>query len=277
MFALELQAMGVPEQVLVLAHVAAQRNEGQWFRTADVATLFEAFRIPQPANISQTLSNHREAERVYRRSENPPWSLTPVGQARVNEIFANLDVDDVGEPGVGTGGAEFGEVTHGTLPPELCPLPWAAPIANFLEHHPFERNVFLMTRFPQENGELPDPVQGLIDRARGVLAEHGLELHMASDQKIIDDLWPNVAAHMWACKYGIGLLEDRAGNGLNYNVMTELGAMLVTGRRCALLKDEPIEWIPSDLSGHIYESVDFDDLDAVSAILNDWVTKDLLL
>jgi len=52
---------------------------------------------------------------------------------------------------------------------------------------------------------------------------------------MVDDLWANVAAHMWWSKYGIDFFEDRRGGGLNYNLVTEIGGMLVTGRRCALL------------------------------------------
>ena len=58
---------------------------------------------------------------------------------------------------------------------------------------------------------------------------------LGNDRKIVDDLWANVAAHMWACKYGIRFFEDRRGRGVNYNLSIEVGGMLTTGRRLALL------------------------------------------
>ena len=94
---------------------------------------------------------------------------------------------------------------------------------------------------------------------------------------ILDDLFGNVAAHMWVSKYGIGLLEDRIGRGINYNVMTELGAMLMTGRRCALLKDRTAPALPSDLGGHVYKSVDFDDESGGADVVRAWVRADLRL
>jgi hypothetical protein len=77
-------------------------------------------------------------------------------------------------------------------------------------------------------------------------------------------LWGNVAAHMWASQYGIAFVEDRVGLGLNYNVTIEVGAMLMAGRRCAILKDPSAPALPTDLIGHIYTSVDFDDSPSVS-------------
>jgi hypothetical protein len=34
-----------------------------------------------------------------------------------------------------------------------------------------------------------------------------LNLHLASDRQLDDDLLGNVAAYMWACQFGIGILE----------------------------------------------------------------------
>lgn len=112
-------------------------------------------------------------------------------------------------------------------------------MAEFLDENPFDHERVLYDSIPKDasDTEYLDPIEHLIPVIRTVLAESGLKLLVASDRLILDDLFGNVAAHMWVSKYGIGLLEDRIGQGLNYNVMTELGAMLMTGRRCALLKD----------------------------------------
>lgn len=110
---------------------------------------------------------------------------------------------------------------------------------------------------------------------RSVCEAHGLTLHLASDRIVDEELFGNIGAHMWACRYGIGILEDRVGRGLNYNVMTELGAMLVTGRRCAILKDMTLSTVPTDISGHIYKPVDIADLDQVGNETERWITDDL--
>lgn len=133
-----------------------------------------------------------------------------------------------------------------------------------------------MTRFPSPGGELPDPLPEVIEVLRQVMDEHGLTLHVASDRQAEDDLLGNVGAYMWACQYGIGLLEDRHSEGsLNDNVLIELGSMMMAGRRCAILKDESAPRPPTDLSGQIYKSVDFDDTAMVAAAAHLWVAEDL--
>jgi hypothetical protein len=90
-------------------------------------------------------------------------------------------------------------------------------------------------------------------------------------------LWTNVAAHMWASRYGIGFFEDLAEPplGLNYNLTTEVGAMLMTGRRCCLLKDPSINMLPTDLVGRIRKDVSLQDRDAVRSRLHAWIRDDL--
>lgn len=131
-----------------------------------------------------------------------------------------------------------------------------------------------MTRFPSE-GPTPDPVSTAIDIARPTLAEFGLTLHLASDAIVEDDLLGNVGAYMWACRCGLGVVEGRAGRGLNYNAVIELGGMALTGRRSAILKDVTSPQLPTDLSGQIYRSVDLADKDAVAEAVSSWAEKDL--
>ncbi|UZX02403.1 hypothetical protein F8G81_07070 [Arthrobacter sp. CDRTa11] len=122
---------------------------------------------------------------------------------------------------------------------------------------------------------MSDPVQLAIETARTVLREYGLTLHLASDSIVDDDLFGNVGAYMWACRYGLGFIEDRVDRGLNYNALIELGGMVVTGRRCAVLKDRTAAGLPTDLSGHIYSTVDFDEQTSVEAAVRKWARDDL--
>ena len=100
-------------------------------------------------------------------------------------------------------------------------------------------------------------------------------MHLASDRQADDELFGNIAAHMWACRYGIGLFETRFGAEFNDNLQIEVGAMLMTGRRVVLLKDRDTPKMPTDFIGHIYKSVDFDDPESVGGELGAWVTDDL--
>ncbi|MGH2806723.1 MAG: hypothetical protein ACRDKT_05550 [Actinomycetota bacterium] len=166
---------------------------------------------------------------------------------------------------------------HTLIPPSLAPAAWLPAIQRMLGESPFERNVFCMTRFPESEAdtEYLDPVQALIPAMRDALGQHGLKLHLASDRQLADDLYGNIAAHMWACQFGIGLFEDRLGRGLNENMLIEVGSMIVIGRRCALLKDVPITKMPTDFVGQIYKEVDFGDIPGVVRAVHRWADKDL--
>jgi hypothetical protein len=135
-----------------------------------------------------------------------------------------------------------------------------------------------MTRFPgkTEKGEL-DPIGPAIQAAREACSAHGLEFHLASDRQIVDDLWPNVAAHLWGSQYALAFFEDRTGKGLNYNLSIEVGSCLVLGRRIGILKDKPVAKLPSDLTSKIYKEVDFVDPAGVAAEVHRWVRDDLRL
>lgn len=267
------------DRVLLLAHVLVLRAADGWFKSQEISVLMEELRLPPVSNVSATLGRLRQRGLAARSVRAPGfWSLSPRGRAAAAALLADVDeetfLQQMQAESQGQPGAVFGGVTHPVMPPELAPPRWSAGIARLLNDYPFEQNVFLMTRFPDANG-LPDVIDDVIESAREAVASKGLHLHLASHALLDDELFGNVGAYMWACRYGIGLLEDRAGEGLNYNVMTELGAMLITGRRCALLKDATVPGLPVDLAGHVYKPVDFGDAKAVGKVLDAWVVDDL--
>jgi hypothetical protein len=94
-------------------------------------------------------------------------------------------------------------------------------------------------------------------------------------RQLDDNIFANIGSYMWGCKYGIGIIEDRDGRGLNYNAVIEVGSMLITGRRCTLLRDKGAPNLPTDLAGEIYKSVDLDNLDTVVEAVNSWIGTDL--
>jgi hypothetical protein len=207
------------------------------------------------------------------------WSVTPVGKREVQEHLELFDSAELHAYLAGTPGSILGNQKHAIIPAELAPAKWLSSIERLLQRFPFETNVFLMTRFPENSTDTSylDPVIPAIPAIKEALRLHGLTLHLASDRQLDDDLLGNVAAHMWACQFGIGVLEDRLGRGLNYNVITELGAMLMTGRRCALLKDKTSPSLPTDIVGHIYKSIDLADTDYISQCIHSWASDDLAL
>jgi hypothetical protein len=258
--------------VLVVAQVAGYREQDRWFTTTQVIDVFEALRVPRPGNMSREIGRLADAGLVIRRRSGSTWSLTPLGNRRVTELIGSLDQAQLAAQLVGVEGAELGHALHAVIPPTLAPHAWAPGINTLLGQYPFDTNLFCMTRFP---GEPDDEIAGAIDALRGAAANHGLALHLASDRSITGDLWGNVAAHMWACKYGIGIFENRADRGLNYNVVIEVGAMLMTGRQCAMLKDVTAPDMPTDFVGQIYTPVDLGDPATVAAAAHVWFAEGL--
>jgi hypothetical protein len=260
--------------VLVVGHLVEMRNPEGWFSTNDVQAMFEAFRVPPPGNTSGALGRLVAKELVYRRAKQPPWSLTPKGRKIVSELFGELDVAKLEPQLAELPGAELAEAHQTVLPPELAPPRWAAGIKELLGRSPFETNVLCMTRFHRPD-EPNDPIADVFETVTTALASHGLRLHLASDAIVEDTLFANVAAYMWACQYGFALFEDRIGLGLNYNLVIEVGAMIMAGRATALLKDTTAPEMPTDLVGHIYKPVDFGDLTTVNASAHKWAADDV--
>jgi hypothetical protein len=169
----------------------------------------------------------------------------------------------------------LGRTEHALVPVHLAPPALVQPLRGFLADHPFDTNVFGMMRYPDAKAGTADPAGRALAITKDVCSEFGLEFHLASDRAISDDLWDNVTAHMWGCRYGVALFEDRVERGLNHNLLIEVGAMIMSGRRCALLKDGSIEKLPTDFVGMIYKSVDLSAEDTVATVVRAWIKDDL--
>jgi hypothetical protein len=275
---LRVQELSVESQVLVLLDAACRRTENGRAAPADIAVLFDDLGLQRPSRIDNTLRALEKKTLVSRTAaKGRIWRLTPRGLKATAEVFGRDDVDVVATSDSPVReGAELAKTTHSVVPHTFAPGEIIQPLEAFLGNHPFDRNVFGMTRFPSdEDGD--DALAGAILVARDVLAGHRLELHLASDRAMSDDLWVNVAAHMWASRYGVAFFEDKSGTGINYNLTLEVGAMLMTGRRIALLKDKTVPKLPTDVVGKIYKSVNIDRPRTVATALHKWVRDDLNL
>lgn len=259
-------------QTLVVAQLSGLRSPDEWFSTADVTELFESLRIASPGNPTEELNRLASKGEVLRRSAKPPWSLTPLGNQRVIELMGRI----ADAPALPEAGSELGGAHHQFIPPALAPKAWLDALARVNRDHPFERNIFLMTRYPRRED---DPLTGVIKRAKSTCEAHGFHL-LRADAQHADPLLPNnVFAHMWASQYGLALLEAFGEPpvkpaALNENLIFEVGAMLMIGRRCAIVKDAEVKAVPADLSAHIRHTVDFTDADAAGATLHEALVKD---
>ena len=270
--ALQIQQLGTyADQVLLLTHVAELQSPSRSAAPADIGRMFIQLRLPPPSNVSQYLAVLAD-QGLAMQPGRGRWATTPTGNERLRTLMTAVDDEQLQRLVEQTEEAEFSNTRHHLLPPQLAPAAFQVGIGRFLEGHPFDRNVFCMSRFPRAQD---DPIDAAIDVSRSTCAEAGLEMHLASDRVVEDLLFGNVAAAMWASRFGIAVFEDRLDKGLNYNVVLEVGAMLVTGRRCLLLKDVTLDTLPTDLVGHVYQPIDLDDPATIATAVARWIAQDL--
>jgi hypothetical protein len=210
-----LQKMELFEQALVLARLAQARFTDGQFTPKQLEDLFCSFALPKPAKASNVIAKLRKDGLLTQGNKNSTWRMTPLGKQTSLDFLSDLDLAAFSAESASSSSV-LGQVAHTVVPPSLAPPSLIPGLRKFLEQHPFETNVFGMTRFPEagESDRGPDPMKPALETAREVCRLHGLQFHLASDRAINDDLWTNVAAHMWASQYGIAFFEDRRNRGL---------------------------------------------------------------
>lgn len=260
--------------MLILARLVQDRSKEKTFAPADVASLFDDVGLPRPSKVSNVLRSLKAKALVTPLQKGRGvWRLTPEGLARIATLSSEMDLVALANEAAHPLPAQLGATAHPVIPPSLAPPALVGPLREFLSEFPFDRNVFGMTRFPADEGI--DPIAPAIAKARDACEAMGLVFHLASDRSIVDDLWANVAAHFWGCRYGIAFFEARTDSGLNYNLSIEVGSCLALGRRMALLKDDSLASMPTDLVGQIYLSVDLDRPDTLLQKVSSWLEKTL--
>lgn len=275
--ALRLQRLDLQLQALVLGQLAATRSDDGSFSPGAALQLFHDFALPAPAKIGNVFTALTKKKWFAKQPQRAAYKVTPAGQAKVRGQMTDFDLVALVAESARQNAPVLGRTEHALVPVHLAPPALVSPLQSFLADHPFDTNVFGMTRFPDAKAGTADPVGRALAIVREICAESGLEFHLASDRAIVDDLWDNVTAHMWACRYGVAIFEDRVDRGLNHNLLIEVGAMIMSGRRCALMKDGSIDKLPTDFVGMIYKSVDLSAENTVAQAVRSWIDDDLTI
>jgi protein-tyrosine-phosphatase len=118
-------------------------------------------------------------------------------------------------------------------------------------------NVFVMMRF-QDTPQQAAILQTLTEE----LSHYGLHLLRADQKAYTDSLWANVKAYIHACSLGIAVFEQINDRDFNPNVSLELGYMLAQQKPVALLKEQRLAALPTDLLGHLYKPFDAFNIEA---------------
>jgi len=118
---------------------------------------------------------------------------------------------------------------------------------------PFEKSVFLMTKFPDKPGDsLKDrQLDSLTTAIEEALKPYGLTMRRADRRNYAssNQLWDNARIHMLGCRYGIAVLESKYKDEFNPNVALEYGFMNALGREVILLIEESFKHRRADIVG----------------------------
>ena len=132
-------------------------------------------------------------------------------------------------------------------------------VRRFCEDSPFERNVFVMMKFPDKTS-MPARHIRLLNDVWEVIssqaARHGLEARRADLRAYHDQLWENICVYIIGSKYGIAVLEDEVASELNPNVALEYGFMKALDHPVALMRSSGFKHSRADLAGKLANTFD---------------------
>jgi hypothetical protein len=132
-------------------------------------------------------------------------------------------------------------------------------VGELCQESPFERNVFVMMKFP-EPLKMSEGHVKLLEEIYAVIAAEAARHHLTArraDQKHFhDQLWENICVHIIGSKYGIAVLEDEVAAELNPNVALEYGFMKALDHPVALLQWSRFKHVRADLSGKLARTFD---------------------
>jgi len=133
----------------VILHIAQHRSSSGRAAPREIEDLFIELAITPPNEISNVIARlERNGLASRGRGRGAVWALSPRGRDRLSGLLSDSDLPALLAEARTLGASSFGGALHPILPYELAPPEISGPIALFIRDHPFETNVFGMTRFP---------------------------------------------------------------------------------------------------------------------------------
>lgn len=126
-------------------------------------------------------------------------------------------------------------------------------LGDFHKVAPFEKSVFVMTKFPDPKKAMPADVQleKVIQTVRDAVTGCGFTPRLANDTQYHPILWDNVELYLLGCSRGIAIVEDKYLPELNPNVAMEWGWMRGMGRNVLYLVEKGFGRLRADWGGLI--------------------------
>lgn len=133
-----------------------------------------------------------------------------------------------------------------------------------LKRYPYEKNVFLMMKFRNNNFEFYKFIKRELEQK-----EMNCVRADEAEWNITNDVYNPIAA-LYCCKYGIALFDEPEKNvQYNPNVAYELGIMHYQKKDCLILKHDSLSEVPFDLIKNLY--VTYSEKYQFEAILEKWL------
>jgi hypothetical protein len=145
-------------------------------------------------------------------------------------------------------------------------------LAEFNAIAPYERSVFVMTKFPnkdlRQQTDDDRKLERVIAVVRRAVEEKGFVARLADDKFFHNTLWNNVEIYMLGCAKGIAIAENKYGANVNPNVAMEWGWMRSARKDVLYLLERDFKNERADFTGLLSEpfSWDFPEKDIETAI-----------
>jgi hypothetical protein len=86
------------------------------------------------------------------------------------------------------------------------------------------------------------------------------------------ELYNNVLTYIYGCTFGIAVFERITSQITNPNVIFEVGYSIAIGKQVCILKDKTLDYLPTDILGHLYEPFDpHDPAHTIPVMLKSWI------
>lgn len=133
-------------------------------------------------------------------------------------------------------------------------------LEQFHQESPFEKSVFIMTKFPDPKSDAPKDKQltRVINAVTEAVKRCQHAPRIASENDYHENLWSNVELHLLGCSKGIAIVENKYLDELNPNVAMEWGWMRGMGRRVIYLIEKSFNRERADWGGLIEYRFDWD-------------------
>jgi hypothetical protein len=139
---------------------------------------------------------------------------------------------------------------------------------------PFEKSVFIMTKFPDGRSPRDAQLKVVISEVKQSIKLAGFTPRIARHE-YHDWLWHNVELYLLGCARGVAIIEDRCRSEFNPNVAFEWGWMKGMARRVYFLAEERFAHERADWKGLISKTFSWKNPRAgIREAMTSWLKKE---